>query len=344
MAFKNQSKKKKKTKKKSTKKEEWQYEGGVVIEGEGQLNNKTDENIKIKRRNQERDERMRRGKNKMILQNKKKENYKKMLNKIKFNDILKDDEEDEKEGEEEGEEEGIQQQRKRPRIEPNLPKTINQIYSKVKNYLLESYHKSIANRNEEDKDDDDDNNYDDHHDDNIRSENDSGSEQNENNNENFNEQKNSLTKAGLILQIPDVEISNNDEKNNVIVKPPSGYFDWFFSSKEENNQLPENMTGIKIENVELLENLTTTITGKVNPLIVPLNIQQPGDIPLLQSMWENIYQNKFCSQIEGNLLSYLSCYVDLFIEGRDEKSDSHILNGVLWHILSHIVHSRLITH
>jgi hypothetical protein len=57
-------------------------------------------------------------------------------------------------------------------------------------------------------------------------------------------------------------------------------------------------------------------------------------------MWGHLYRNEFSSPIQSTLLSYLSCYADMFIEGRDEHNDEDIENGALWHILGHIVNSR----
>jgi hypothetical protein len=314
MAFKKSAQKnKKKSKKKSSSDREWSHEGGQNFATKTDTGD--DEKKKhVRRRTQDRDERQRRGRSKIEIRKEKQAFVRKMSKKISFNEIL---------GLDEVEEEKEEPSKKR-RIEANPVKSTSQVYKKIKKFFVEPTVDAIESGSELGEDE---------------NENEEGVEDDKEDLEDYEYDDESEvgeieTRVGIILQ----DVSGADPISEVT--PPAGVANWFFSSKDEDNTSLDKTSTIKLNDLELGTTLTATVSGKMNPKISPFPITKVGDIPELHSMWAHLYGNNFASPIEPTLLSYLSCYTDLFIEGRDEQNDKEILYGTLWHILGHVVNSR----
>lgn len=320
MGFKKGSdKKKKKSKKKSAADREWSHEGGQSIsESNNSLtsNDKEKQGERRRRRTQERDERIRRGRNKIEIRKKKQEFIRKMSHKVSFNEILGMEEQDEQKT--------IEESKKR-KVEPNPMKSASQVYKKFKTFFAHQNSPDEMSGSEvddleygEDSEEDED----------------SGLES-----EQDLEADYVMSKAGIIL----LDNSHVDDTTEII--PPSGVAEWYFSSDELDSGSSNNpSTAIKIPSLELSSDLSVSISGKLNPNLSPFQVTTLGDIPNLHMMWAHLYRNRFASVIESTLLSYLSCYADLFIEGRNEHNDENIVYGALWHILGHVVNSRYSFH
>jgi hypothetical protein len=306
MAFKKSSQKKKqKSKKKSPADREWSHEGGQQLDASiGSDPNKP----KGRRRTQERDERQRRGRSKIEMRKEKQAFARKMSQKISFNQILGLDEKEKEEPE----------TRKKRRIEPNPVKSTSQVYKKIKRFFVDPNLQSTESGSDVDEEEDED----------------------ELDESQFGDEDSvgdaGMVRAGVILK----DIDENDEPEAIV--PPSGVSNWFFSSNDEDNLPSDKSISIKANDLELSSTLTASISGKIHPKTSPFPIAKVGDIPELHTMWGHLYRNEFSSPIQSTLLSYLSCYADMFIEGRDEHTDEDITNGTLWHILGHIVNSRLV--
>jgi hypothetical protein len=317
MGFKKSAQKnKKKSKKKSSSDREWSHEGGQKFETKADTGDDENKKKHVRRRTQDRDERQRRGRSKIEIRKQKQAFVKKMSKKISFKDILGLDEEVEEKREEPS---------KKRSFEANPMKSTSQVYKKIKRFFVDSTPEATESGSErgddieEEEDEDDDEEIQDFEDD-----------QN-------SEIERIETKVGIVLQ----DVGEADSQSDGAT-PPAGIADWFFSSKDEDNTSLDKTSTIKVNDLELSPTLTASISAKMNPKVSPFAITRLGDVPQLHSMWAHLYGNHFASPIEATLLSYLSCYTDLFIEGRDEHNDKEILYGTLWHILGHVINSRCV--
>jgi hypothetical protein len=328
MGFKKNSgkKDKKKSKKgKSTADREWTLEGGQFMSST-EVQDDSNETKNRRRETQDRDERMRRGRQTLEERKRKRESIKKMSKALTFNKALGLETENEKQEE---------VKPKRARIEPPTSKSSLSILERLKNMVRTNKNsKELTNSTSDDENvsDEDEHNYigkslmDDEYNDNDKS-------------------------------ILDDDV-DEDSAINVDCKP-SLIYDYEFTgdvNERESIIINENLSrkGMKLNHPNVYNN-----SSKNNSNVSRLfqgdslhgwlcdiaessarNITQLSHIPHLHKMWKNEQNTIRLSNMDKSLLPILTLYADTFIEGRTHINDHDIMRSVMLHITTHIVHAR----
>ena len=111
-------------------------------------------------------------------------------------------------------------------------------------------------------------------------------------------------------------------------------YHWFFTSNTDT----QNSDGIQIPKSEEIGGFE--ICGRFNAQNYYREIAKLGDIEGLHKLWRHRCSEQLGSKLQSALLSYLSCFPDILLEGRDYQMDHDILRIALTHICIHSVRSR----
>lgn len=336
MAFKKNKKDKKKKTKRTKKDEEWQYEGGVTIEGD-------ESNLKKKRIvTQEKDEKFRRSRRKLEQKRLTNEFVKKMATKVNFLDILKGEDNNDSE-------ENIQDDNIINEVDDNIPqeqfKSKLSVLDRLKWFVDKNAHHEnnfeVANEGDEKVDDvkENDLSLDDQ------------SEENENDNKincssyllfqrdsmgNVVADREIVDEGNVLSDSDDEELFSKKKKKS---KRDFDFYDWFF------NRSDSLSTGLKKAKPTLKGNLKLddeeanfyTALNELLPKDLPLPLSI-NEIPGIYKLWKNYSQS--LNPFHQQLISHLTTYADCYIEGRNHLNDEQMVEVLLMHSLFNVVKSR----
>jgi hypothetical protein len=311
MGFKKPAVKKKKKKQKSTADKEWAFEGGQTMEASGESRNQpVIEGGRLRRQTQDRDERLRRGRQKINIRKDKDRMRAKMSKKVLFSEI---------DGDDDAANSKPSRPLKRVRREPPVSTNPMPIFERLQAMIAlsrgEEYGERSASESEHSSDEADDEDHEDMS--TAEADSESGEEA-----DNFSDKGDDSDQTGV---------------NSV------GYFDWFFSSVDSDDAVDTTQRKVGVL-LDSRKSPSGTIGGWLHPTVSPPCIRRVGEIPGVHKLWSHRGDERL-DVCESQMLSHLSTYADLFWEVETKKESAvenyhSELKASLRHITQHLMRSR----
>ena len=326
---------------KGGKKDQWSYDGGVTIDD----TSSNDQSLKRPRRqNQARDDKEIRTKIRSLDRKRKKDFEDKMKTKIRFTDIIKDNNINDTDSNND-DEDTIKMTR--------IPSSIG-VIDRLRYFMKSSSkrNKKVSDDNDFDDDDDDDNDGEDDgeddNDDDGNNDDENGNDGNDDNDVNIDEDEDD--NDGITKEIESNELDddndnddddddNNDNDNVENNDEGAKFYDWFFSTEENIGKKYDVNDSDKMKRLSVFDDLE--IYGNLNEKVSLKAINKIGDIPRLGKLWLSDSNQKITNPYTKSMLPYLSSYVDALLEGRNHENDKDILETILTHISVHVMKSRM---
>ena len=312
------TKKGKKTKKSKggKSKDAWTHEGGVVYDDDTKGQGKVVK--KGPRRTQERDERQRRGRLKVLDRLKGDQFRRKMVHKVKFSDVVENDDEP-----------IVETSPTKHRKEPPPPSS-KSVMHRLRKFLQPN---SRSLRPEEHEDDSESN----YSEDDVV-----GSVDNEDlpdeNDVDINQGKLSAMQTDVDEPEQSVDALVELDAIDDAVDEDSP-FQAFFNSDEPTSQLSQQPTLLEVEkDFEVIGSLSMSAPNHTQKRA--RRVRALGDIIGLAKLWRSRKTAVIEDPLESLLLSYLTTYADSMIEGRDYRNDDSILRALVSHAGMHIVKAK----
>ena len=307
MGFKKPGAKKKKKKQKSGADREWAFEGGQTMEETGvERNQPVMEGGRMRRQTQDRDERLRRGRMKIEMR-KERDNFRsRMSKKVKFDENV-------------GGKPNVSRPVKKVRKEPPVSSNPMPIFERLQAMIASSRGEAYE----------------------VRSGSDSDASEDESASQSYDEGSDTPDNADDKQEEAQEESDDDEGEVNLV-----GYYDWFFSSPADSgvDVLPASQKSVPLGTLYRTEGSETTLSGWLHPSVQPPRIRRVGDIPGLHKLWVERGEVSLGKR-EGRLLSYLSCYADIFVEVPSKKDGATAcydaeLTASLRHVVTHVMRAR----